>query len=282
MGDPFNPLQYAAETFVKARSAQFWEYWRGRGFGPQELDLYSVGYSPRWPVLTSLQRLVDPMVQCRLVYSQGEQLVPYAPHATAFPVWDAKGQAVGFVFRSFEVEGKRYYVLPSSKHRIPYAPGRVLTPPFLGLPNDLTARRVVLVEGPVDMLRAKQATLPPTVASLGQIDERHFFDLLQGRHLYLMTDWDIGGLRVAYYLTAKFLSWKKQTRNPGNLTVIHSPDHWGQDPGDLTPSELRKVFHGCQFTPLTFLDEVVRKGLDPSDPWQQRLYRTQVLGKTEP
>lgn len=157
-------------------------YLRSRGYGSEVVDHFKVGYSPDTvEALTkeltaggvNPQTLVDTGLSRR---GRGGSLFDYFRGRLMFPIYDLRGDPVGFGARKLTGEGPKYLNSPETRL---YQKARLL----YGLNWARTAigrqGRAVVVEGYTDVIGLQQAGVEEAVATCGTALGEDHFDLLR-------------------------------------------------------------------------------------------------------
>jgi len=188
--DLFYQIYEHAQNFYRT---QFWEtqaaakareYWKSRGFGPEEAKTYGIGYSPDdWRQL--FEHLSKKGFKQELLFKSGlighsSQGHPYDLFRgrLMFPIHNIQGKVMAFGGRilqpaekkdpkSAEVSGPKYLNSPETeifkKRREFYG----LLTARKSLLNQSNIRRFLIVEGYLDCIQLQVHGFPNTVATLG-------------------------------------------------------------------------------------------------------------------
>lgn len=179
------------------------KYLRSRGYDADVVDEYKLGYSPdTWDTLVKELRaggipdqvMIDAGLARR---GRGGRLYDYFRGRVMFPIYDLKGDPVGFGARLLAGEGAKYLNSPDSTI---YNKSRLL----YGLDKARTAiarnGRSVVVEGYTDVIALHRAGVPEAVATCGTALTEEHFDLLRrfADRVVLAFDADEAGLGAAH------------------------------------------------------------------------------------
>ena len=156
-------------------------YLRSRGFDGEVVDTFSLGYSPQeWQALIDHLRGLgirdDVMVTAGLARNGNKGLYDRFMGRLMFPIFDIRGDAVGFGARILDGEGAKY--LNSSESPI-YHKSRLLYGLNWAKSDIVRADTSVVVEGYTDVIAMHHAGMPIAVASCGTALGRDHLDLLR-------------------------------------------------------------------------------------------------------
>ncbi len=157
-------------------------YLRGRGYDTAVVDQFQIGYSPTaWDELVSHLRTrgVPERVMLRTGLARRARqgrLIDYFRGRILFPIFDLRGDPVGFGGRKLEGEGPKYLNSPET---ILYQKAMLLY--GLHWAKSEIARRdqALVVEGYTDVIALHMAGLPIAVATCGTALGEGHFDLLR-------------------------------------------------------------------------------------------------------
>lgn len=168
----------------------------------------------------------------------GKNSNKYMSNRIIFPVINIDGEIVGFtgrtLFQNWEARG-----IPKWKHSKDYQASNNLFNINNAAPYIRETGDVILVEGPLDVLRLEQNGVRNSVALLGKILHNRQMTLLMGvpcDNIKFALDADTAGrsgAKKAVELAKSFFG----------VEVIDLPD--GKDCGDLTKDEVERIFHDC-------------------------------------
>jgi DNA primase len=209
-------------------------YLRGRGYDVEVIDQFQLGYSPGGDVWDALvTHLRDKGVSDKTMIGAGlaartshGRLRDWFRGRIMFPIFDLRGEPVGFGARILDGEGPKY--LNSPETRI-YQKARLL----YGLnwaKSDITrAGYSLVVEGYTDVIALHLADLPQAVATCGTALGEEHFDLLRrfAERVVLAFDADQAGAGAAIRGDELEIPVKLNL----DLRVAVMPE--GKDPADL-------------------------------------------------
>lgn len=208
-------------------------YWRQRGLSDATLDLFGLGFAPdQAQFLTA--RLGQNSAQRELLVAAG--LVArrddgrYYDRFRArviFPLRDGRGQLCGFAGRSMDGREPKYLNSPET---ILYHKGQMLYGLDLAREGIRRRRRVVLVEGYLDVITLHQAGLDFAVAASGTALTDKQLEILwrTAGEIVLCFDGDAAGRAAAW----RALQLAPARLRPGRLLrVLFLPE--GEDPDSL-------------------------------------------------
>lgn len=230
-------LAWAEETFhrylLEAAAAEpAREYLAGRGFTPDSVRTFRLGFSPsEWTWLTGLGRQAGHSAEVL------EQVGLVAPRQSGgvydrfrgrvlFPIHDPQGRPVAFGGRVLPgaEEGAKYVNSPETplfqKHRLLFDLDRAI-------PSFAAGREVIVTEGYTDCLIARQAGVENATAVLGTALTADHIRLLARyvQRVVLVLDGDDAGKRRADEVLELFVA------SPLDLRVLTLPE--GLDPCDF-------------------------------------------------
>ncbi len=204
-------------------------YARSRGFDADVVDAFSLGYSPDgWHELVDHLRSLgirdDTMVAAGLARQGNQGLYDRFRGRLMFPIFDIRGDAVGFGARILEGEGAKY--LNSSESPI-YHKSRLLYGLNWAKSDIVRADTAVVVEGYTDVIAMHHAGMPIAVATCGTALGRDHLDLLRrfSEKVVFAFDGDEAGAGAA-------LRGFEQSV-PGDLDLRVALLPGGKDPADV-------------------------------------------------
>ena len=204
-------------------------YLRSRGFGGEVVDTFSLGYSPdEWQALTDHLRGLgirdEVMVTAGLARHGKRGLYDRFMGRLMFPIFDIRGDAVGFGARILEGEGAKY--LNSSESPI-YHKSRLLYGLNWAKSDIVRADTSVVVEGYTDVIAMHHAGMPIAVASCGTALGRDHLDLLRrfAERVVFAFDADEAGAGAA------LRGFEQSVPGDLDLRVAVLPE--GKDPADV-------------------------------------------------
>ncbi|MDP8957705.1 MAG: DNA primase [Actinomycetota bacterium] len=153
-------------------------YLRGRGYDVRVLEQFKLGYSPlEWDGLVSHLRSSGVGERSALaaglaVRSRQGRLVDRFRGRVMFPIYDLRGDPVGFGARLLEGQGPKYLNSPETRL---YEKSRLLYGLSWSKADIVRLGYALVVEGYTDVIALHQAGLPVAVATCGTaLGEEHF------------------------------------------------------------------------------------------------------------
>jgi DNA primase len=205
-------------------------YLRGRGYDADVVERFSIGFSP-----TSGEALVahlraakvpeDVMVSAGLaVRSRAGRIFDRFRGRIMFPIFDVRGDAVGFGARLLEGDGPKYLNSPETPI---YHKSRLLYGLNWAKSEVVRGSEVVVVEGYTDVIALHLAGLPIAVATCGTALGEEHLDLLRRftDRIVLMFDADEAGAG------ASLRGLERSAPGDLDLRIAELPE--GRDPADV-------------------------------------------------
>ncbi|MEN8237595.1 MAG: DNA primase [Actinomycetota bacterium] len=224
-------------------------YVRSRGYGSDVVDTFSLGYSPdEWQALVDHLRGVgvrdDAMVTAGLARRGNKGLYDRFRGRLMFPIFDIRGDAVGFGARILDGEGAKY--LNSSESPI-YHKSRLLYGLNWAKSDIVRADTSVVVEGYTDVIAMHHAGMPIAVASCGTALGRDHLDLLRrfSERVVFAFDADEAGAGAA------LRGFEHSVPGDLDLRVAVLPE--GKDPADVVADGDISVIEEAVKTSITVL-----------------------------
>jgi DNA primase len=213
-------------------------YLRGRGYDGEVVDRFSIGYSPDdWEALVTHLRSEgirdDTMLEADLArMSRNDKLIDRFRGRLMFPVFDVRGDAVGFGARILEGDGPKY--LNSSESAI-YHKSRLLYGLNWAKSDIVRQDTSVVVEGYTDVIAMHIAEMPIAVATCGTALVEGHLDLLRrfSERVVLAFDADEAGAAAA------LRGFERSVPGDLDLRVAILPD--GKDPADVVAKDGAEV-----------------------------------------
>ncbi len=240
-------------------------YLRSRGFDGDAARRFKLGWAP-----DGFDRLVShlrnagysrtDLVDAGLAFvNRSDRAQDQFRARLMFPVFDARGEPVGFGGRSLDDNGPKYKNSPESSL---YHKSRILYGLHWAKAEIAAHGEAVVCEGYTDVLAYHLAGVPTAVATCGTALADGHVEVLKNlaRRVVLAYDGDRAGQEAA----ARWYEWEK--RYEIELRVARLPD--GRDPGDLWPDgadALRDSVSGAEPFLRFRLDRVLA-GADVSSP----------------
>lgn len=249
-------------------------YLRGRGYDGEVVDQFMLGYAPEEPGWDSLvQHLKEKGVTEATMLDAGlatktqrGRLRDWFHNRLLFPIFDLKGDAVGFGGRLLDGEGPKY--VNTQETRI-YQKARLLY--GLNLAKSRIAREgtAVVVEGYTDVMAMHLAGMDVAVATCGTALGEGHFDLLRrfSEKVVLAFDADKAGVGAAL----RGGELQAPTDLGLDLRVAQMPE--GKDPADLVSAGEIDVLTKAVDNSVPLVAFQIEKTLEGHD-------LTEVEGKT--
>jgi DNA primase len=205
-------------------------YVRSRGYDSDVVDRFGIGYSPpEWDALVVHLRDrgigEEAMIKAGLASrSRKGGLIDRFRGRLMFPIYDLRGDAVGFGARLLEGEGPKYLNSPETAI---YHKSRLLYGLNWAKSAIVRSDRSVVVEGYTDVIALHLAELPVAVATCGTALGEDHLDLLRrfSERVVLAFDADEAGAGAA------IRGFDKSVPGDLDLRVAVLPE--GRDPADL-------------------------------------------------
>jgi DNA primase len=204
-------------------------YVRSRGYEADVVDTFSLGYSPdEWQTLVEHLRGLgvrdETMVSAGLARQGNQGLYDRFRGRLMFPIFDLRGDAVGFGARILEGEGAKY--LNSSESPI-YHKSRLLYGLNWAKSDIVRADTAVVVEGYTDVIAMHHAGMPIAVATCGTSLGKDHLDLLRrfSERVVFAFDADEAGAGAA------LRGFEQSVPGDLDLRVAVLPE--GKDPADV-------------------------------------------------
>ena len=217
-------------------------YLRSRGYDAEMVSEFRIGYSPdRWESLVN--HLATLEIDRKIIEASGlatklsrGTLVDRFRGRVMFPIYDLRGDAVGFGARRLDGDGAKY--LNTAETQI-YHKSRLLYGLNWAKSEIVKANESVVVEGYTDVIAFHQAGMPIAVATCGTALVEDHLDLLRrfSERIVLAFDSDEAGANAALRGFEKAI--------PGDLDLRVAVFPSGRDPADLVRdgerAQLRKA-----------------------------------------
>lgn len=213
------------------------EYLKNRGLSGKIAKEFSLGYAPDdWDLLSSQ---FDPklLVDAGMVVTKdnGRRYDRFRGRLV-FPIRDKRNRIVGFGGRVLDDSLPKYLNSPETAV---FSKGKELYGLYELLEKQSKPKRIVIVEGYMDVLALSQLGLPYSVAALGTATSKAHLDLLFRftTELVFCFDGDSAGQNAAWKGVQESFSCLKDGRQ---IRIMMLPQ--GQDPDSLIRSEGLTVF----------------------------------------
>jgi DNA primase len=205
-------------------------YLRSRGYGADVVDRFVIGYAPaEWDRLVA--HLAEAGVKDEAILSAGlatrsrrGSLVDRFRDRLMFPIYDVRGDAVGFGARRLDGEGPKYLNSPETPI---YHKSRLLYGLNWAKSDIVRSDESIVVEGYTDVIAMHLAGLPTAVATCGTALGEEHLDLLRrfSNRVVLAFDADEAGAGAADR------GFEHSVPGDVDLRVAMLPP--GRDPADL-------------------------------------------------
>ncbi len=205
-------------------------YLRSRGYDSDVVDRFHLGYSPdAWETL--VKHLRDSGVRDEAMVGAGlasrsrrGTLVDRFRNRLMFPIYDVRGDAVGFGARLLDGDGPKYLNSPETPI---YHKARLLYGLNWSKSQIVRADEAVVVEGYTDVIAFHLADMPVAVATCGTAMGEDHLDLLRrfSKRVVLAFDADEAGAGAAER------GFERSVPGDLDLRVAILPE--GRDPADL-------------------------------------------------
>jgi DNA primase len=258
--DLFLALERAALYFRQqlGESPKAREYLAKRGLGAEIQQRFGIGYAPpRWDGL--LERLGGSEAERQTLLRAGlvVERQPEAGHydrfrdRVMFPIRDARGRVIGFGGRVLDQGEPKYLNSPETEL---FHKGRELYGLFEARQATRNLRRLLVVEGYMDVVRLHQAGLTYAVATLGTAttpEQLQRIFRLVGEVVFCF-DGDRAGRAAAWRALENSLP---EVREGRQLRFLFLPD--GHDPDSLVGEEGAEAFEARMSQALPLADYLV-------------------------
>jgi DNA primase len=237
------------------------KYLRGRGFDGDAARQFVLGYSPDdWDALSKhlqAQKFSrDDLVSAGLAFvNKANRLQDQFRGRLMFPIYDARGDAVGFGGRALGDDGPKYKNSPESPV---YQKSRLLYGLNWAKAEVVARNEVVICEGYTDVMAYTLAGAPNSVATCGTALADEHAKMLKNlaRRVVLAYDSDAAGQGAA----EKWYRWEQELEL--EVRVADLPQ--GKDPGDLWNGEATLLLPSLEAA-VPFLQFRVDRVLEAAD-----------------
>ena len=234
------------------------DYLKGRGIGEATLARFGFGLAPdsRGKLKTSLKKFGnDKLIECGLlIQPEDGEKEPYDRFRgrLMFPIRDARGRCIAFSGRILGDGEPKYLNSPDTPL---FDKGRTLFNLHQAGPASRAGRRVIVVEGQMDVVALDEAGFTETVAPLGTAVTEAQLGLLWklSPSPLLCFDGDAAGQKAAVRAALRALPYVGPGRS---LSFVTLPA--GQDPDDLVRSAGRGAFEALLETPEPLVERLWR------------------------
>ena len=225
--DWYHERLLASPDAAKARS-----YLRSRGLSADEVRAYKIGWAPEgWDDLVKALKLPDDVAIDSGLGRRNSvgRTNDFFRGRVLFPIFDVKGDAVGFGGRILPgADGSKYW---NSTESAIYAKSKLLYGLNWSKGAIVAADEAIVCEGYTDVIGFAAAGMPRAVATCGtSLTEEHFRILKSfARRIVLAFDADAAGQNA----TARFYEWERAY----DIDVAVAALPAGVDPADLARSD---------------------------------------------
>ncbi len=231
------------------------EYLNSRGFGQHTAERFGFGFAPdsRNAVKQSLSEYDQAMlVECGLQIAVDDR-EPYDRFRgrLMLPIHDARGRVIAFGGRILDAQKKDAPKYLNSPDTPLFDKGRTLYNLHRAGPASRQTKRMVVVEGYMDVIALAAADIPDAVAPLGTaLTERQLEMLWRMVEVpVLCFDGDAAGQRAAMRAIGRALPLLQPGRS---LSIVRLPA--GMDPDDVINRDGAKAMERLLDKPATLLD----------------------------
>ncbi len=257
---------YSSLTRPEGRNAQ--QYLLGRGLQEKTLRVFGLGFAPdSWDALTRhlQEKGAQPWMleTAGLAAPGGSGLHDRFRNRIMFPIFDIRGNIVGFGGRVMDGSQPKYMNSPDTplynKSRELYA---------MNFARVSTSKRIVLVEGYMDVISLHQAGIDTAVASLGTAFTQHQAWMLKkyAEEVVIAYDADAAGQNAAQ----RGIEILEATGCP--VRVLRIPD--GKDPDEYVRNHGAERFQTLLDTSMSLLEFrlLVQKRAHPGQDVEDRVH----------
>lgn len=257
------------------------DYLEKRLFSPEMIERFRIGFTVKsWDAAASLlkRRQVDlaQMARLGILAERGfdHQYFDKFRNRIIFPIFNNRGQTVAFAGRTLGDDKPKYLNTPES---VLFHKGSILYGYHLARPDIRKKNQVVLLEGYVDVIRAHQAGVTWSVASMGTSLTEHQAATLKrsAETIIICYDSDDAGIEAAFRAAGMLTG-------SGNLIkVAKMPE--GLDPDDYIckygGERFKSDVIGASQTLMTFKMNYFRRKRNLSDEGDRLLYIEDVVSE---
>ncbi|WP_332237820.1 DNA primase [Sporolactobacillus sp. KGMB 08714] len=255
------------------------DYLIDRGFTKEMIERFQLGYAvDSWEAATSLMERrrvnLEQMEKAGLIGKRGfdNKYFDRFRNRIIFPIFNPRGQTVAFAGRTLGDEKPKYLNTPESSL---FHKGKILYGYHLARPSIRKSNQAVLLEGYVDVIRAHQAGITNSVASMGtSLTEEQAAALSRAAETVVICyDSDSAGIEACFRAAAMFQERSKIVK------IAKMPE--GMDPDDYIRKfggeRFRSDVIGASQTLMTFKMDYFRRKRNLSDEGDRLLYIEEVL-----
>lgn len=229
----FFDINKAATAFFKVyllntdEGKQAQAYLSSRGISSNTIKEFEIGLAPSKNILyeTLRQRNFESLdiVKSGLVNKSGDEFIDTFRSRIVFPIKDKNGNYVGFSGRSLSKDSKAKYI--NSAESNVFKKSRLLYHFQEARTASKQSKRIILMEGFMDVIAAHKAGVRDTVATMGTALTKEHINLLKSltSRVTICFDGDEAGIEAAYKSAASLRDFE--------IKVVVLPD--GLDPDDF-------------------------------------------------
>jgi DNA primase len=266
--DLYGPLEGAARYYAEhlMTSDRAIQYLKKRGLTRDTAQLFSIGYAPdAWDFIGNLLGASEAdsrkLLQVGLVIEREQRGGTYDRFRDRimFPIRDSRGRVIGFGGRILDQGEPKYLNSPETEL---FHKGRELYGLFEARQSTRTIKRLMVVEGYMDVVRLHQAGITYAVATLGTATTpEHLTRIFRVcNEVVFCFDGDRAGRSAAWRALENALS---QIREGRQIRFLFLPE--GHDPDSLVGEEGREKFEARLDGALALSDYFIRELSSRSD-----------------
>ena len=261
----FEVMEAAASWFLEqlegVEGGAARDYLKTRGIAEATRRKFGFGLAPdsRGRLRSALKRFGnDKLIEAGLLIAPDEEKEPYDRFRgrLMFPIRDARGRCIAFSGRILGDGEPKYLNSPDTPL---FDKGRTLFNLDKAGPASRTSRRVLVVEGQMDVVALDQAGFAEAVAPLGTALTENQLGLLWrlSPSPLLCFDGDSAGQKASVRAALRALPHVAPGRSLGFVTLPN-----GEDPDDLIRARGRAAFEALLETPEPLVDRLWRYELE--------------------
>ncbi len=266
--DLYTPLEHAARQYAEhlLTSDRAIAYLKKRGLTRDIAQRFSIGYAPdAWDFIGNTLGASDAdarrLLQVGLVIEREQRGGTYDRFRDRimFPIRDSRGRVIGFGGRILDQGEPKYLNSPETEL---FHKGRELYGLFEARQSTRTIKRLMIVEGYMDVVRLHQAGITYAAATLGTATtSEHLTRIFRVcNEVVFCFDGDRAGRAAAWRALENALS---QIREGRQIRFLFLPE--GHDPDSLVGEEGREKFEARLDTALSLSEYFIRELSSRSD-----------------
>jgi len=251
--------KWFAEQLAGIEGAQAREYLKNRGIGPATITRFGIGFAPegRNKLKTALLSLgEDKLVETGMLIKNDEgETYDRFRGRIMIPIRDARGRVIAFGGRILGAGEPKYLNSPDTPL---FDKGRTLYNLDLASPATRSAKRLIVVEGYMDVIALDRAGISEAVAPNGTAVTEHQLERMWRLDPapILCFDGDSAGQKAAIRAATRALSHLGPERT---LRFVELPA--GQDPDDVVQNGGRDALEALFSQPEPLVDRLWRHEL---------------------